>query len=302
VDDKPPTPSRRGLFPEDGEILDTIGKLRGLYTDTQPSGSERAAPGKDVNARIALSLAASLFKDLAGWAVDHHVGLALAGVASAPKPINEEQPDEWHQQRTAAADSHEHEAAAAQYEFADPILNRQIAAQLLAVDAPLPSRLAYELVRALQALEVGERLAILDRAGRGDGVRYRQDELRRRAMLHLEYRAGLRIRADERIEQISSVYKISKSTVEQWRKEFKDELHDAKQRARNLGAHVYNAKMNPQPGGQHIIELGENIYGNSALKFDGAAYYELRRQEEVAGPKVVSMRRTRGGRRRTPRS
>ena len=302
MDDKAPTSFRRVLFPGDTEILEIIGKLRGLYRATQPDGGGRTASGKDINARTALGLAAFLFKDLAGWAVDHHVGLALAGVSPAPKPINEEQPDDWHRQRTAGADSHEHEATAAQYEFADPILNRQIAAQLLTVDAPLPSRLAYELVRALQALEVGERLAILDREGRGSGVSYRQDELRRRAMLHLEYRAGLRIRADERIEQISSAYKISKSTVEQWRKEFKDELHDAKQRARNLGRHVYNAKMNSHAGGQHVIEFGENIYGNAALKRDGAAFYELRRQEEVAGPKVVSMRRTGGGRRRKPRS
>ena len=161
VDDKAPTSFRRVLFPGDTEILEIIGKLRGLYRATQPDGGGRTASGKDINARTALGLAAFLFKDLAGWAVDHHVGLALAGVSPAPKPINEEQPDDWHRQRTAGADSHEHEATAAQYEFADPILNRQIAAQLLTVDAPLPSRLAYELVRALQALEVGERLAIL---------------------------------------------------------------------------------------------------------------------------------------------
>lgn len=121
-------------------------------------------------------------------------------------------------------------------------------------------------------------------------------------MLHLEYRTGLKFRAVERIELISNAYKISKSTLEKWRLEFKDELHDAKQRARNFGVHVYNAKMNREPDGLRVIEFGESQYGDAALKRDGAAYYELRRQEEAAGPKVVTARGGRGARRRRRRS
>lgn len=177
MSDPPPIPFRRVLFPEDREVLEVIAKLRDLYQATYPGGGERTAVDKDINARIALGLADRLCKDLVGWAVDHHVGLALAALPSAPKPINEERPDEWHRQRAATADTHDHEAAAAQYEFCDPILNRQIAAHLLTVAAPLPSMLAHQLVRALQAIEVGERLAILDARGKGIGVRYRQDEL-----------------------------------------------------------------------------------------------------------------------------
>jgi hypothetical protein len=179
VSETPPTPPRRVLFPEDVEILETIAKLRDLYQATHPAGGGRTALDKGIRARIALGLAERLCKGIVGSAVDHHVGLTLAAVPSAPKPIREEMPDGWHRQRAAAADSHDHEATAAQYEFTDPILNRHIAAQLLTVAAPLPSRPAYELVRALRAIEVGERLAILDGQGKGSGVRYRQDELRR---------------------------------------------------------------------------------------------------------------------------
>ena len=65
---------------------------------------------------------------------------------------------------------------------------------------------------------------------------------------------------------------------------------------------MYNAKMNREPDGLWVIKLGESYYGDAALKRDGAAYYELRRQEETAGPKVVTTRGGQGGRRRQPRS
>src|SRR5829696_7551912 len=90
-------------------VLPFIEHLIELRQRSDPRHGESTAQGKDLNALTALRAARELSETLAGWAINHQVGLAAEGRESAGfAPHDHLEHPEYVEQRSAA-DDHRHE-------------------------------------------------------------------------------------------------------------------------------------------------------------------------------------------------
>jgi hypothetical protein len=110
------TPPRNSAFqrsPYFKGISSYIAELAELESSKEPSGGAKTARGKDKKAIRALEIAGRVVRGVAGWAIDHQMGLALQHRSSV-RQIREPLP---HRRYLAAelakVDRHDHEIAGA---------------------------------------------------------------------------------------------------------------------------------------------------------------------------------------------
>jgi len=189
------------------EIDDVIAELRALAREVRTADGQR---GKDARAARALALSGLLVDALAGWAIDHHVGLAVNQVAYEPLDLAPA-PD-------ADADDDRHEEAGAAYDWSNPAINRRALANLLAANpGGFPYPLALEAALAIEALDLDRTPAIFEPRKRSlDDVATTLARLRLRAVEHVIFYHGAGASRTEAEEKVAGAFDVSVETLRQW--------------------------------------------------------------------------------------
>ncbi|MFQ5786294.1 MAG: hypothetical protein ACE5H8_15925 [Alphaproteobacteria bacterium] len=196
---------RRSL--SQGEIDELVAELRALDREAHSTGRRT---GKDMRAARALALTGALVESLAGWAIDHHVGLAVNNVLYEPMDLAPA--------FGADADDDRHETAGADYDWSNASINRRALTNLLAANpGAIPYLLALETALGLEALDLDETRPIFERRKRSlDHTPYMIAQLRLRAVEHVIFfeRAENDRAAAE--EKVAAAFGVSTEALRQW--------------------------------------------------------------------------------------
>jgi hypothetical protein len=142
VCDKPDDYPRRKWAPRgrDEYVACLIDRLCELEQRTDPKDGIKSAVGKDLASFEALHVAGKLIQALAGWALDHQVGLALEGLEFVPlQPSGTKDHPEYLAARKNV-DDHVHEKSGGSLGVLDPVIARSLlvnlGGQILAASTP----------------------------------------------------------------------------------------------------------------------------------------------------------------------
>jgi hypothetical protein len=145
---------------DNGFVLRIMDNLQELEEQTRP-GEGDEAPGKDIAAFKALQAAATLVSRVAGWALAHQRGLAEEGLRFVPRVPRQTKNSIAYLESKAAVDTHEHERIGSLGNELSALQARRFVANVLhPMDFGLS--LPKEMVEALDALDYGETLPIVD--------------------------------------------------------------------------------------------------------------------------------------------
>lgn len=262
-------------------------RLKDLEEQTRPSGGDATAKDKDWRATDALRLAGELVDAVAGWAIDHQVGLALQNLENVPPPIGAEKD---YPERIAAADTHAHEASGsgAKESDIDHGRARKVLANLLIHNqGALPAWLVQQCLAAIKAIEFGDKKAshLFVTVGKGNRHQLATHELELQALAFVAFRREAYGHTEERAAgDVATALIVAPNTLLSWElrliaKFGKAEVARRLAEARHAGEHF--AKMGS--GGPHPDEeeerdqarhrsVIEGRFGAAALKILSERY------------------------------
>lgn len=237
---------------------------------------------KDENSRLAFMVVNDLVELLAGWAIDHQIGLVLNGMpggATAPH-------DGSYSEAQREADNHVHEATAAGYDFTDTKANRRILTALLHHGpGPFPISIVIEATDALTALDMGETQPfVAPMRGVGKEIRnYTEWMLRYWAVLHAEYFLGMKQPRDDALDIVAKAYGIAPDTINKWAGALPEKLKgirpvsEMKGVARGLGETAYRLKVQDflSDRDKHLLESLSSKWGSIALTRHGNEFQQI---------------------------
>ena len=299
--DNTPQFSHREPFPLiDGstreQAIKIVDKLLRLEQETHPRNSmvngqvTGAIAEKDENSRLAFMAVSDLVEMLAGWAIDHQIGLVLNGTlggAAAPH-------DGGYSEAQRKANNHVHEAIATGYDFADTKTNRHILTALLNHGhGPFPISIVIEAINALTALDMGETQPFVA-PSRGVGQEsqsYSKWRLRYWAVLHVEYFRGMGLSRPNALGMVADAYGNEPETIEWWVTEAPKKLKDIpiqvmKGCARQAGKTAHRLKVKDILSDQdsHLLENHSSTWGNIALARHGTEFQQFPQQKGAVVP------------------
>lgn len=264
-----------------------IQRLRELEERTRPSGGDATAKDKDWHATDALWLAGELVDALAGWAIDHQVGLALQNLENVPPPIGAEKD---YPERIAAVDTHAHEVSGfgAKEANVDHGGARKVLANLLIHNqGALPAWLAQQCLAAIQAIEFGDKKArhLFVTVGKGNRHPLATHEIELQALAFVAFRRAAYGHTEERAAgDVATALIVAPNTLLSWEHRLiakfgKLEVARRLAEARHAGEHY--AEM--LSGGPHANEeeekdlarhrsVIEGQFGAAALKILSERY------------------------------
>jgi hypothetical protein len=198
-----------------------IARLEEIEVNTRPSAGSASAIAKDAAAFHAISLAASLIQDHAGWAIDHQKGLAVVGLDAAMPIPNEPTPN--FAARRDRNDQHIHEKRRYLAQDLTPIQARQFVLNVL---RPMSQQFNFlvELVVALEALQFGETLPILEATNtRKSGLLENRAKLR--ALCHMAYQKKKGINKVRTAEDVTQMFAANdESIIKNWARQIRSAL------------------------------------------------------------------------------
>jgi hypothetical protein len=173
---------------EDSLVKILLEQLDGLEKKTRPSCGEETAAGKDYAAFHALHVAGDLIRYIAGWAIDHQIGLATKGMGFVALGTSQttEHPDYLEEKRKA--DSHEHERVGGSVKALDPAASRAALINLLLANpGGFPDVARHPAIEALEALAFEEVLPMLAPAKGNRKVKLVESRLQLQVIGFLEF-------------------------------------------------------------------------------------------------------------------
>lgn len=265
--------------------LELIDELLRLEEESHPCNGIVA--GKDEKSRLALMEVERLVEMLAGWAIDHQIGLVVNGLpGGAAFPANGKQTDTQRQ-----ADDHRHEDAASEYEFADPKINRRILAAMLEHGpGPFPIPIVIEATEALISLDRGETQPFV-RPVRGvgkEGQAHTKWMLRYWAVLHVDFFRGMNLKRLDVLAKVADAYGVEPETLDGWVADAPKQLkgirpvREMKGYARGAGRNAYLLMVTGQSSDRdkRTLKRISAHWGESALKHHGSEYRQVSRDTE----------------------
>jgi len=193
-----------------------IKRLLELDRSSHPDGGKDTAINKDRAAFDALSCAGRLVKALAGWAIDHQVGLAIKELSYVPwQPSGTREHPEYLAAK-ARVDSHVHEQIGGRAVQNDltPIEIRHLLLNLLRTGV-LPAPL-FGLQEGLEALDFGERGPIFEPAKSSEKVRLSEMRLQLEALCFVEYRVKMGLKKGEAQDKVATALGVAIPTLRSW--------------------------------------------------------------------------------------
>lgn len=258
-----------------------IDRLEKLEKDTRPSGGDKTAVGKDLAAFQALRVAGNLVEALAGWAIDHQIGLAMNRLEFVPLgPQSSRALPEYLAARKAVdSHSHEREASAAHSgnapdRFTPSVTRLALKNLLLPNPGGFYGTLAAQLYEALDALEWGEQLSILEPVKTNAKIRYREIQCHLSALLYVEYERARGKKKKIAQEEVAEAFGISDETVRTWEKRIRTELGTLFVN-RRFGFAQNSGKSCSKSSVPGDIEYSDSRYGRPALMKTATLYKAL---------------------------
>ncbi len=287
---------RRGDYParpktsrEDVEAscADLISRLLDLEEQTSPSAAGDHCPGKDRAAFMALEEASLLVWKLAGWAIAHQAGRALAGKGYVPPgPSGVRNLPEFQEEQTDA-DCHKFERIACQDLGSERQKGHALRQFLLNLSplfseqggCPHPHEMHRQIHEALDAAKHGEVHPFFDIPASGFGDRgYTRHRLQLKALQHVEYRKARGLKALKAQEIVSDQYGCDSETLRKWQSRMREifgYLKVSRHLARAMNAGL-NAEHGRKVGDRWYTDSGEEEFGDDVLARDGKSYIDTR--------------------------
>jgi hypothetical protein len=262
-------------------------RLHKLENETNPAGGDRTAEGKDQRAFAALLYAGELVRAVAGWALDHQYGLALAGLQPVPRASSDIYRLPQYVQAKKEVDNHEHErvgGAARTVHWLNrdaKTSRRHLVNLLLANPGGFEPQLAFEAAEALKALDFGEVLPFAKKETTGRHHGYRELYLQLKAICFVEYRMRrFGVKKFKAQEEVADAFGLSTDGLRSWEKRLREklgflEVARAISTARNMAA---NAREAAKGSLDHVFPYGAP-YSDEALKQTAADYKSLAREQ-----------------------
>jgi hypothetical protein len=251
-----------------------------LASETDPQKGKPSEARKDHKAWIALVQLRELAETLAGWAIDHQVGLALNRLKHLTPPSTAETRENpeyidylsqlnSHQNEFQGRDLKDHSTISA--EVARRILINCVTPNPVGLDAPLNTRL----VSALTALEFGETLELFEATDPYRKVRWEELQHQLRAVGLIEYRCGRGSKKHEAQSDVAFHFGVEKDTIRRWESYVRKDLGNllvanAVDSARNAALLEIDANRGIAVGAP--AGFWDEMYGIEALKAAGKAY------------------------------
>jgi hypothetical protein len=266
-------PRRRWSNSTDDYVAHLLDRLKKLYKQSHPRCGAESAKGKDHAAFDALHVAGDLVKAVAGWALDHQVGLALNGHEFVPmQPSGTKRHTDYLKARRAV-DDHVHEKTGGGLHHCDfdPVVERQMMVNLLRGNSGgFNESLTGRAIGRLHA-EIFRKT----RAKRGPAAKRLQ--LKALAFVEYRYKAGLGKKGRIQ-EDVANQFCVSVIALRKWEKRLRDALGDWEVErelsfARNLASQVVHRRLAGAPVGS-----GER-YGDDALVRAARAYQRALREK-----------------------
>jgi hypothetical protein len=211
----------RQLVVDEGSDRFLATELEKMERDTRPSAGSVSASGKDKAAFRALSFAASLMNDLAGWAIDHQRGLAIVGLEAA-MPFSEDISPAFVALRERN-DQHDHEIRGKLEQDLTPVQARLF---ILNVLRPMSRQFSFlgDLIVALEALQFGETLPILQATNtRKTGLIENRAKLT--ALCHMAYEKRKGTNKNRTVDDIADLFAANSETItKNWAKQTREAL------------------------------------------------------------------------------
>ena len=260
-------------------VLPLIEGLIRLRQETDPRGGEGSAKDKDSKAFMALRFASELVETLAGWAIDHQVGLAMEGREFASvAPHDAPDLPEYVEARTAA-DDHRHELAGRPLREArrasdqmEPDVARQALLNLLLPNpGGFPNCLTQMVSEALRALDYNESLPILKPRAAGRKVSFRTEQLQLKAICIVAYQVARGSKKVVALQKVGDALAVDPGTLIKWEQRLRESdrlgVARALSHARAAAAGEEAAAKAQYTGEPTYFEggIGDLIYGWSAL-------------------------------------
>lgn len=287
---------KRNSFANSDRVKNLLRLLEGLAEKTDPAGGDDTARQKDERAFIAIGLAARLVDEVAGWAIDHQVGLALKNLAFVPlgHPETRDAPEYVRARRQV--DSHDHELAGFEATRLEPLVQRQALINILsASDGFLPSDLCASVVRALRGLNHGDQSPIFFARTASAKRSLRERELMLKAVGYVAYKCGQGIKQNVAKADVFNAYDVAgQKAYEEWKRNSRQIFGDlvVKRTIRHgeiAGFNARSRRLKPVPT-DLFGEILEKEFGEEALAKDAEEFRQLR-----------AMASNRGARRRKAR-
>jgi hypothetical protein len=275
-----------------GDYVDElIRRLLELKKRSDPNGGEATASGKDLRAFEALETAGELVETLAGWAIHHTCGRALAGLPFVPLQPSGTKNHPEYQNLRALVDDHRHEHAGARLDdTADPTIARKILIGLIAGNAGAwPRELRNGVLHAFEALEYGEQLPLLAPLKNKKKIGLREKRSQLRAVCCIQYLCARGMKKYMAQEKVADAYNVSPETVRSWENRLLNDL-GALEVSRQISFarnHAFNddeAQKRATRGEADKALAGESIYGEAALRNYGKQYRAPAQEELKLGP------------------
>lgn len=187
------------------EIDEIVAELRAL---SRAARDDSHPAGRDALATRALELARSLTESLAGWAVDHRIGLAVNEVVYEPLDLTP----------AAGADDSRHEFAGAGYDWSNASVNRRALTNLLMANpGAFPEPLVLEAALGLESLDLDQTQPIFERRNRTiDDIPFTLAVLRLHAIEHKLFFQAAGGDPDEAERKVADAYAVDMLTLREW--------------------------------------------------------------------------------------
>ena len=259
-------------------------RLAQLEIKTRPSHGETTAKDKDLHAQDALRLARKLVAAVAGWAIDHQVGLAAEGFEFVPPQPAQTSHHPHYLQQKAMADDHRHEklgAVEAENGNSDPQFQRACLINLLGCNSGAwPGWLCQTIVNALEALEFGEVHPIFERTSEGNKRDLTERRLMLRALEMVQFRrTAYLMKKQDAQEEVAKEIGVGSETVKSWEGRLKGEIPLLVARAlaftENHASWVADSLKRERLGEAVSLkdrEFHESSYNRQALELLGKEY------------------------------
>jgi hypothetical protein len=262
---------------ENPRALHLLSRLGELEKRTRPDGGDSTSKGKDLAAFNALCAAGELVDYVAGWAIDHEVGLATGGFQFVPRQPSQTKNHPHYLQQKSIVDQHSHEKIGASEHGrgkSDPQFLRSCLINLLKGNSGgWPDWLCRAAIDALEALEFGEVHPIFERNSAGNKRDLTQRKLMVRAIAMVQFRrTAYGASKEEALEEVGNAIAASANTVKSWEVRLRAEIPLEVDRtlafAKNHASFVAEAlkrRQRGQPFDQRSVELHESEYNQEAL-------------------------------------
>jgi hypothetical protein len=219
---KPDNPSRDWTTAQRRDYaIQLINDVLELSDETHPKKGDASAAGKDEKAFLTLLRMRELAEKIAGWALNHQMGLGINGLRRLAPALTEamlNDPD--YQEMHTRVDSHSHEAdgfATVISDSFDPIAARRAVINLLAANpGGFDSQLTHMMISALEALEFGEALPILQITDVNRKARWGELHHQLRAVALIEYHHKRGMKKHVALEKVAAAYQMRAATVRGW--------------------------------------------------------------------------------------